>query len=75
MRSLVGVGQWAWVRDMRVNGSAISCFDIAGARLPFATRYFFMHGEKCTSLIWQAIILALMVIAQIARRLTIGQSH
>jgi nicotinamide riboside transporter PnuC len=55
-----------WARDMRVNGSAISCFDLAGMWLPFATRCFCIHGENCAGLFWQAIILALMVIAQIA---------
>jgi hypothetical protein len=61
-RSLASLGRaWAW--DMRVNGPAISCFDLAGAWLPFATRYFCMHKENCAGLFWQAIILALMVIA------------
>jgi hypothetical protein len=55
-----------WARDMRVNGSAISHFDLAGTWLPFGTRCFCIQGENCAGLFWQAIILALMVIAQIA---------
>jgi hypothetical protein len=30
---------------MRMNGPAISRFDLADARRPFATQYFCMHGE------------------------------
>jgi hypothetical protein len=47
---------------MRVIGPEIPHFDLAGARLPFATLYFCMHRENCAGLFWQAIILVLMVI-------------
>jgi hypothetical protein len=32
---------------MRVNGPVISRLDLAGARLPFVSRYFCMHEENC----------------------------
>jgi hypothetical protein len=35
---------------------------LAGARPPFATRYFYMYGENCADLFQQAIILALFMI-------------
>ena len=51
---------------MCVNGPMISRFNLAGARLYFATLYFCMHEENCIVLFWLAIILALVEIALIA---------
>jgi hypothetical protein len=34
-----------WARDMSVNGSVISRFDLAGTWLPFAT-HIFVYMEK-----------------------------
>ena len=52
-----GRGQWARMHDMRVNGPAIFRFNLAGARLPFATWKFCMHGGDCAGIFGKQLFL------------------
>jgi hypothetical protein len=65
--------RWARARISRVNGPAISLFNLAGARLLLLLDIFACMEKNYAGLFWQTIILVLMVIALGDGRLTAGQ--